>query len=266
LKHSSRAATVEDWAEAYVTSADLEVKFDARAIPERWADTAPPVRIDKPGRPSSLEVSARAQKSPGPEALRAPAKRAQLVHTFLHHELQAAELFAWGLLAFADAPDAFRRGLLAIARDEIRHMGLYRDHLASLGFSFGDFPVRDWFWERVPSAPTAAHFVAALGIGFEGANLDHAERFASRFRAVGDAAGAALQERIGRDEVSHVRFATSWFERFTGRPVEFASWGEHLSAPLSPLVMRGEPMNTAARRRAGLSADFLDELRRWSPV
>ena len=62
----------------------------------------------------------RARKSPGPEAIRVPKRRAELLHTFLHHELQAAELMCWAILAFPETPEAFRLGLLGVARDEIR--------------------------------------------------------------------------------------------------------------------------------------------------
>jgi uncharacterized ferritin-like protein (DUF455 family) len=144
-------------------------------------------------------------------------------------------------------------------------MRLYRGHLDALGAGYGDFPVRDWFWQRVPSCPTAAHFVATLGVGFEGANLDHAARFAARFRAVGDEAGAALQERVAREEVPHVRFAAAWFRRFAGE-LDFEAWRAHLPPPLSPILMRGAPLAVAARREAGLSAGFIDELARWSPA
>ncbi|HVY47179.1 MAG TPA: DUF455 family protein, partial [Minicystis sp.] len=115
--------TLEAWARAYVETAELEAKFDAR-MPARLDEDARPVRLARPGRPAAIRVARSAPKTPGPEALRAPAKRAQLVHAFLHHELQAAELMAWALLAFADAPPAFRRGLARIAADEIRHMHL----------------------------------------------------------------------------------------------------------------------------------------------
>jgi uncharacterized ferritin-like protein (DUF455 family) len=211
-------------------------------------------------------VTARAPKSPGPEAIRAPERRAALLHTFLHHELQAAELMCWAILAFPDTPDAFRLGLLGVARDEIRHLALYEEHLASLGFAYGAFPVRDWFWERIPQAADPVAFVAALGVGLEGANLDHTARFAERFRAVGDEAGAALQERIGAEEVAHVRFALRWFARFTGAdPVPFDGWADRLPPPLSPLLMRGAPLNEAARREAGFSAGFVEALARWCP-
>jgi uncharacterized ferritin-like protein (DUF455 family) len=170
----------------------------------------------------------------------------------------------WAILAFADAPEAFRRGLANVARDEVRHMTMYAEHLASLGHTFGDFPVRDWFWERVPAVRTPAEFVATMGMGFEAGNLDHALRFAERFRAAGDREGAKLQETIFEEEIPHVRFAVRWFERLGGRN-DFASWVSSLPPPLSPMVMRGAPLERAGRRRAGLSADFVDELERWTP-
>jgi uncharacterized ferritin-like protein (DUF455 family) len=186
-----------------------------------------------------------------------------MAHTFLHHELQAAELMAWAVLAFPDTPLAFRRGQLAILDDEVRHMQLYRAYLEELGFAFGAFPVRDWFWERVPRAETPAQFVAVLGIGFEGGNLDHAARFAARLRAVDDEAGAAIEARVAEEEIPHARFALHWFEKFAGA-ADFATWMRHLPPPLSPLVMRGEPIDREARRRAGFSDAFIDELARWS--
>lgn len=254
--------TIERWAWDYVRSSELAVKLVPPPPPSQWEISPPPRRIERPGRPAALVVAAHSAKTPGPEALRAPLKRAQLVHTFLHHELQAAELMAWALLAFPDTPRAFRRGLVRIALDEVRHMGMYQGYLEALGHRFGDFPVRDWFWERVPRSPTAAHFVAVLGIGFEGANLDHAARFAERFRAVGDEAGAAMQEVIGAEEVPHVRFALRWFRRFT-LAEDFSTWTRHLPPPLSPVLMRGAPLNRERRRMSGFTEPFLEELAGW---
>jgi uncharacterized ferritin-like protein (DUF455 family) len=257
------AGTVERWAWDYVLSTDLETKLAPPAPPRSWETAPPPRRIERPGRPASLVLSPHSMKTPGPEALRAPAKRAQLAHTFLHHELQAAELMCWALLAFPSAPRAFRGGLVRIALDEIRHMALYRDYLAGLGRAFGDFPVRDWFWERVPAARSPAHFVAVLGVGFEGANLDHTARFADRFRAVGDLEGARIQAQVCAEEIPHVRFALRWFRRWT-EEADFAAWVQHLPPPLSPILMRGKPLNVEDRRRSGFSDPFLDELVRWA--
>lgn len=221
--------------------------------------------MEQPGRPAELKVVRRSARTPGPDAIRDPEKRARLLHTFLHHELQAAELFCWTLLSFPGAPRPFKGGLVHIALDEVRHMQMYERHLQTLGFRFGDFPVRDWFWERVPACTSPAHFAAVMGMGFEGANLDHAPRFADRLAAVGDKEGAAILRTIELEERPHVRFGIRWFRRFIkGEESQvFPAWVAHLPAPLSPIWMRGSPINRKSRQIAGFSDSFLDELSAW---
>ena len=182
--------TLQGWAEAYVCTTSLDHKLAPPPTSELvLAPETSPRRIERPGRPPQFRIIERSEKTPRPGALERGEVRARLLHTFLHHELQAAELMAWALLAFPDTPRAFQRGLVAIALDEVRHMDMYRRHIEHLGFSVGDFPVRDWFWERVPSCETPTQFVAVMGMGFEGGNLEHASLFADRFRAVGDEEG-----------------------------------------------------------------------------
>jgi len=258
------AGTVERWAWELVHATTLADKLTPPPRPDRW-EVAPPPRPEvRPGRPPELDLLSRPPKTPKAGALRDPRKRAQLLHTFLHHELQAAELMSWALLAFPETPRAFRRGLMAIADDELRHTRLYAAHIERLGAAVGDFGVRDWFWERVPTVTSPAAFVALLGVGFEGANLDHSARFARLFREAGDEAGARLQEQVGREEEPHVRFAIRWFERFAGG-LEWERWLAHLPPPLTPIVMRGAPIMRDARRRAGMSESFLDALEAFAP-
>lgn len=189
-----------------------------------------------------------------------------MVHRFVHHELQAAELFAWALLAFPQTPREFKTGLMRLCGEELLHMRLYLGHLGALGCEFGAFPVRDWFWERVPRCADPAAFVACMGIGLEGANLEHAARHAAQFRAAGDEAGARILERVELDETAHVAFAKTWFERFTGAELSFEAWRERLPAPLTPSLLRGAPLNRAARARAGLDERFLDALAAAPPT
>jgi uncharacterized ferritin-like protein (DUF455 family) len=260
------AGTIERWASDYISTSSLDRKKNPPPPPRAFGPRAAPQRIEAPGRPKELVVATRAPKSPGPEAIRAPERRAALLHTFLHHELQAAELMCWAILAFPDTPEAFRAGLLGVARDEIRHMALYEEQLVALGSAYGAFPVRDWFWERVPNVTTPLGFVATFGMGLEGANLDHTARFAERFRAIGDEAGARLQERIGDEEMLHVRFAIRWYARWAPQETSFEDWARMLPEPLSPLLMRGSPLNRALRIEAGFLPSFVDDLERWSPA
>lgn len=257
---------VEDWARAYVESTSLAHKLAPPPPPTRWASAPVAVRIASPGRPVELVAAPKKRKTPGAEALRDPRRRAELLHVFAHHELQAAEIFLWAILAFPETPIAFRRGLLHIVRDELRHLTLYRDHLVRLGHDYGSFPVRDWFWERVPgSVRSAAQLAAMMGVGFEGANLDHTRRFATAFRAAGDEEGARLQELVGEEEIPHVRFALTWMRELSGSEPDFARWEEALPPPITPLVMRGRPLDRAARARAGMDDAWLDALEAWEP-
>lgn len=258
------ADTVERWCWDLVTTRALADKLSPPPPPPpeesaSW-EVAPPVRRPRPGRPPELRCVARAPRTPGPGALTRPGVRARLLHTFLHHELQAAELFAWALLAFPAAPREFRAGLLRLCREELMHLALYRAGLAVLGFAAGDFPVRDWFWERVGGVGEPLTFVALLGLGLEGANLEHSARFAAGFRAAGDERGARILERVEQDEIGHVAFARHWFEHWTGAPLDYERWRACLPAPLTPALLRGLPLNRAARTRAGLDERFLERL------
>jgi uncharacterized ferritin-like protein (DUF455 family) len=258
-------ATVERWCEAFVLATTLEAKLAPPPPPElraasSWAPAAAPLRLPAPGRPPELSVVARAPGAPRPEAVRDPAARARLVHTFVHHELQAAELFAWGVLAFPQTPREFRAGLVRLALEELEHLRLYVALLEGLGRRYGDFPVRDWFWQRVPTCATPESFVALQGLGLEGANLEHAARYAAALRQVGDERSAAVFEQVEREEVAHVAFARHWFERFTGAALDYERWKAALPPPLSPAILRGLPLNLAARRRAGFDDQFLARL------
>jgi uncharacterized ferritin-like protein (DUF455 family) len=254
--------TVERWAWDYVTSSDVAYKLAPPPPPRAWEASPPVRRLTAPGRDARLVIAKRSEKTPGPEALRDPRRRAQVFHTFLHHELSAAELFAWAILAYPDAPRPFRGGLAKILMDEARHCRAYAGHLATLGAAYGDFPVRDWFWLRVPACETPLAFVSLVGMGLEGGNLDHAARFAARFRAVGDEEGARIQEVVAVEEIPHVRFAVRWFSRFSGG-LDFARWLGALPPPITPILLRGEPMARDARRKAGFPDAFMDEIAAW---
>lgn len=253
--------TIERWAWDYVTSTSLAAKIAPPPVPARWEHAARAVRVVGPGRPAELEVVAKAKRV---RALGSPTNRAKALHTFWHHELQAAELMLWALLAFPETPEEFRRGLVRIALDEIRHMKMYETEILRLGHRIGAFVVRDWFWERIPAVTSPAAFVAVMGLGVESANLEHTVSYAARFREVGDEEGARIQEIVGREEIAHAAFAARWFATFTGG-ISFDSWRAHLPPPLTPLLMRGRPLHRDARTRAGQPAAFLDALDAWEP-
>src|SRR5258708_6168322 len=148
--------TIERWAWDYVLSTSLDMKLALAAPALAWEERPPARRLAAPGRPKELAIADRAEKT---RSLVTPRGRAQALHTFFHHEMQAAELMAWALLAFSETPRAFKTGLVRIALDEARHMRLYAHEIERLGFRVGDFGVRDWFWTRVPTCRDPLAFV-----------------------------------------------------------------------------------------------------------
>ena len=258
---------VEAELERFLRTSDAEEKLGF-FVPEgvRFTPEAAPRRIERPGRPTEWTVAAKSPRTPTGRALERPEARARLLHTFLHHELQAAELFAFAVLAFPGAPLEFREGLVRLCGVELEHLGLYRGELRQLGFEVGDFPVRDWLFGRGASVGSALEFVSLVGLGFEGANLDHSARFARWFREAGDEDGARVLERIGAEEEGHVAFAVRWFERLGGEELDYDRWCELLPRPLTPAVFRGPTIDRRARERAGLGHVFLDRLEHEAPT
>jgi uncharacterized ferritin-like protein (DUF455 family) len=265
LQGASDGATIEAWALDYIRSTSLEDKLAPKPRPRQFAAQAAAVRHNSPGRPAELSVTTRARKTRKGGALAAPARRAELLARFFGHELQAAELFAWAILAFPNTPESFRRGLCHIMDEEIRHMNMYAEELARLGAYLGEFPQRDWFWERVPTVTSASSFVAVMSIGFEGGNLDHGARFEAQFQAAGDAQAARTIAAVHAEEIRHVRFGAHWFPRLSDADdVVFETWRNALPAPLSPILMKGAPIDRKSRANAGLTDVFIDELESWS--
>jgi uncharacterized ferritin-like protein (DUF455 family) len=257
--------SLEQWALDYLRGGELAARRVIGPAPE-GIEREPVARPEvRPTRPAPLRVVDRAERvSSHPEALRSKDKRAALLHSFAHHELQAAELFLWAIVAWPDAPQPFRRGLAKIASDEVRHLDMYLSRVEALGFAWGDWEVRDWFWQRLATAKSPAHFVATMGLGFEGANLDHGARFAALLEQAGDRESADVVRVVAEEERSHVAFAARWFERFTGTH-DAAVWRAHLIEPLSPLVMRGPTMDRAARERASMPSAIIDAIEAYDP-
>jgi uncharacterized ferritin-like protein (DUF455 family) len=256
--------TVEAWARAYIESTQLAFKLSPPEVPALWADPGLNALScpSTPGRPVEFVVVTKVRRSRAGAA--STEARLRLLHTFMHHELQAAELMAWALLRFPEAEPAFKRGLIAICLDEIRHLNGYANLLTRRGLALGCYPVRDWFWERIPTCTTPLQFVSLMGLGVEAANLEHSARFAAEFQSAGDDEAAALQHQVELDEISHVAFGRHWFERWEGR-LDFDTWKAHLPSPLSPLLMRALPLNLSSRAQAGLNNEFLRDLAAWVP-
>lgn len=255
---------IRDFARTVVLTEDLNVKL--APPPSRLTDDEPgePLRIETPGRPLNLQFQR--VEVPSIEGYHDPAQRARILHALANHELQAAELFAWALLAFPDTPKDFRRGLLRILDDEQRHTRMYIARAEDAGARFGDFPVHGYFWKKIESITTPLRFLCAMSLTFENANLDHTTEYAEAARRAGDLKTATVIEKVHQDEIEHVRFGWTWLQVFKEK--DESAWDTfqaNLTWPLRPIRARGRIFDREGRETAGLDAEFIRRLEQSEP-
>lgn len=247
---------------AVLQTEDLDAKLAPPPAELTDDDPGPALRATGPGRPPRLRIaSGGTADAPSVEGLHDPAQRPRILHALANHELQAAELFAWALLAFPDAPKEFRRGLLKILQDEQRHTRMYIARLEESGARFGDLPVSGYFWKKVETITSPLRFICAMSLTFENANLDYTVDSADAARRAGDAKTAAVIDRVHLDEIEHVRFGWTWLQVFKGE--DESAWDafrSNLTWPLRPLRARGTNFYREGREAAGLDPDFIRNL------
>ncbi|PYQ57296.1 MAG: DUF455 domain-containing protein [Acidobacteria bacterium] len=251
---------VRDFAHGLVTTEDLVRKLGAPPAGLTDEELGAPLRLERPGRPPALRFQRRIEVPPS-EGMPDPAQRSRILHALANHELQAAELFAWALLAFPDAPKDFRQGLLRILADEQRHTRMYIARVEDAGARFGDYPVNGYFWSKIESITTPLRFLCAMSLTFENANLDHTQEYEEAARRAGDAKTAAVIERVHLDEIEHVRFGWTWLQIF--KQEDESAWDAYranLTWPLRPAKARGRIFHREGREAAGLEAEFIRRL------
>ena len=233
---------------------------------EGLVDTAPGAPIttpELPGRPAGWAPTSERVPFPRPGDLeRHPELRGRVLHFFANHELLAIEVMALMLLKLPEAPRSFRRGLLHTLAEEQTHLSLYLERMKELGTEPGSVPVNDFLWRSLCTIRDTADYGARMGLVFEQANLDHAKAWRGVFQDLGDPRTAAILDQVWREEIGHVRQGLRWFS--AGQPEGADLWQcftEHLETPLTPARAKGAPLDVEGRRRAGLSDEWIRQLR-----
>jgi uncharacterized ferritin-like protein (DUF455 family) len=258
--------TARAWARHVVETDRLADKLAPPPSDLHLDDGEPPLRLAAPGRPPELAiVPGRGARVPPIAGMKDPAQRVRILHALANHELQAIELFAWALLAFPDAPQLFRRGLVAILADEQRHFRLYEARLAAHDARFGDHPVTGHFWNKLDPLTGPLEFVCAMGLTFEAANLDFAGDYAAAARACGDHDTAAALDQVHADEIGHVHFGWAWLRRLAPDADPWLTYTSHVQFPLGPARARGARLDADARRRAGFDEAFIAKIAEIAP-
>ncbi|MBN9506780.1 MAG: ferritin-like domain-containing protein [Altererythrobacter sp.] len=146
---------------------------------------------------------------------------------------------------------------LSVAADEAMHFALIDRHLRTMGAHYGQLPAHDGLWQ---SAHETRHDVAArlavVPMVLEARGLDVTPAARDRVRAMGDAAGGRILQRVLDDEIRHVAAGT---RHFVALCQTLSLTPENHWKTLVERYFRGAlkpPFNDSARLAAGLSREF----------
>ena len=231
-------------------AAQLAAEWRAGAIalpPEQ-----PGAPIAEPGRPPRPELVA-PQDTPR-RAIGALEGRAALIHALAHIEFNAINLALDAAWRFRGLPRDFHGDWLKVAAEEAHHFQLLRDHLRTLGFSYGDFAAHNGLWEM--ALRTAHDVLARMALVprvLEARGLDVTPGIRAKLASIGDTEAVRILEIIERDEIGHVAIGNRWYgylcERRALDPVK--TFQQLLAEYDAPAFK--PPFHVAARRAAGFS-------------
>jgi uncharacterized ferritin-like protein (DUF455 family) len=187
--------------------------------------------------------------------------RGALVHALAHIELNAVNLALDIVWRFDGLPEVFYRDWIGVAVEEAMHFELLSAHLNTLGFSYGDFAAHNGLWDMAEK--TRDDVLARLALAarvLEARGLDVSPLLRDRFAAAGDAAAAAILQRILDDEIGHVAIGTHWFRALCAlRGLNPLEHQQALALRYDAPKPKG-PFNLDARRAAGFTDDELARL------
>jgi uncharacterized ferritin-like protein (DUF455 family) len=264
------ALNVRAFCRALLVGGDLGAKLAAPPPGLSDAEPGPALRVRRPARDAALRMASGAPPLPRPSQLGDPRARAGCLARFAHHELMAAELFAWALLRWPALPRELRGGLLGVLRDEQEHCRLYLARLHAHGSRLEEHALSDYFWRHEPALAASPHgpraFLCAMGLTLEQANLDFALLYRDAFREAGDEQSARVCERVHADELRHVRLAATWLSRLASPGAErpqtlVGAYEQAVPFPLGAARAKGRRFDAGARRRAGLDEAFIQHVR-----
>ncbi|MDV7339418.1 ferritin-like domain-containing protein [Terasakiella sp. A23] len=234
---------VKDWEESRIT---------------KIGSATPP---DQPARPDKPEVCA--PRDMPRRRLGSEAGRIALIHAIAHIELNAIDL-AWDIMVrfqYEDLPKEFYDDWVRVAYDEAVHFELLNDRLSDFGATYGDFPAHNGLWDAAYQSKDDIMMRCALvPMVLEPRGLDTTPPTVDRLRRMEDHKTADIMERIGFEEIAHVRAGTHWFNHMAERrgldPVETYQKiiKENFKGGLKA------PFNTEARNQAGLTPDYYEPL------
>jgi uncharacterized ferritin-like protein (DUF455 family) len=193
-----------------------------------------------------------------------PEGHAALMHSIAHIEFNAVNLALDAAWRFADMPVDYYRDWLRVAFEESQHFTLLADHLASLGYRYGDFAAHDGLWTMAEN--TRHDVVARMALvprTLEARGLDATPIIQAKLRKVASPAAlraVSILDIILLEEVDHVAIGNHWY-RWLCAQRGLDGMGYHAEAARQHGGPRLKPpFNLAARKLAGFTQQELDAL------
>ncbi|MBD63776.1 MAG: hypothetical protein CME62_01100 [Halobacteriovoraceae bacterium] len=193
-------------------------------------------------------------------------KQAIALHSFANHELLACEMMAAALLRYPHDTEElkrFKRGIINTIFDEQKHFKLYVQQLERLGYSFGDYPLNDFFWSYMKDLDTPEKYTAVMAMTFESANLDFATYYEKIFRDLGEDEIADVLLEVLKDEISHVGFGVRYLNKWREDRELWNYYISQLPWPLTPARSKGQHFAYSPRLKAGMPREFIQSQKNY---
>jgi len=221
------------------------------------------VRLSDPGRPDKPELVS--PKDLPRRRLGSPEGHAALMHSVAHIEFNAINLALDAMYRFQDMPKNYYFDWLGVAGEESFHFQMIREHLAHLGYEYGDFPAHNGLWMttfETDHDPLVR--MALVPRTLEARGLDVTPPMIQKLRSIGDKRGVEILKILLRDEIGHVEVGTRWFrylcEQQNLNPFEQFQF---IIETYHHGDLKG-PFNYEARQEAGFSDEEINWLKTLS--
>jgi len=136
------------------------------------------------------------------------------MHGIFAGELQALEGAARSIWDFPEAPWEFKMNMARQCWDEARHVQIFEKLLTHLGGEVGMFPESTFLFEAACCDDPAMR-VAGVNRGLEGLACDVFRDMIRYATKTGDEVMQQAVDYVLADELTHVRFGSTWVKEFT---------------------------------------------------
>ena len=229
----------------------------APKLRERVEGTALEAVFDELGPGFAFLTNAGAQS----EVDRTPLQLRLQLHGIFVGELQALEAASRTLWDFPDAPWQFKMDMARQCWDEARHVQVYEKLIEHVGGEVGEFPENTFLFE-VSCADDPVMRVAGVNRCLEGLACDAFRSLIEYGKAQNDDVIAQAVDFVLADELTHVRFGSTWVKELTKNDPERARLAKEFQRETDRRFVFGGGRTVAREERleGGFSEDELEEL------